>query len=199
MACARIQITALLLSVPPHPPAFQTAIAFLQQLSQRLTLRSYLVGHAPSAADWAAWGSLKTNPVAQGVIQGGQVPHVKRWYAHLSALEAAVKADEEIKTQAKVKPASAPAAGGKAKDKEPEANATFELGLPNAVKGHVVTRLPPEPSGYLHIGHAKAAVLNQYFARMYEGKFLIRFDDTNPSKEKVIARALCFQSGVIVG
>ena len=135
----------------------------LAALNQQLAMRTVIEGHVPSLADGAVWLALKRNPAAAKAPMG---PHAKRWLKFMEGLPACVAVAREFL--------------GAQKDGE----GSLDLSLKEAEMGKVVTRFPPEPSGHLHIGHVKAAMLNAYFAEKYEGKMLLRFDDTNPSKEK---------------
>jgi glutamyl-tRNA synthetase len=156
----------------PTITAFPDLVKALDTLDDHLAYRTYVADHELSSADFYLWGALKGAIKILGLLKNNNHPHLLRWFNHIEALDA---------TQA----ALASLVGAKStKARSNKTAASFALGLQDAKEGQVVTRFPPEPSGYLHIGHAKAATLNHYFAKMYKGKLIIRFDDTNPTKER---------------
>ncbi|KAH3684300.1 hypothetical protein WICPIJ_004740 [Wickerhamomyces pijperi] len=164
----------------------------LEKLDAHLNYRAFILGYQVTLADIAAWGSIRGNAVMTSVIRNQTYINISRWFSFLETdkrfggvLSLFTEAIAEVRKQAKANQA----ASGKKKETH---KANFDINLQDAVDGQVVTRFPPEPSGYLHIGHAKAAILNKYFADQYHGKLIIRFDDTNPSKEK-----LEFQDSII--
>uniref|UniRef100_A0A663M0T8 Bifunctional glutamate/proline--tRNA ligase n=1 Tax=Athene cunicularia TaxID=194338 RepID=A0A663M0T8_ATHCN len=155
-----------------------TASQFLsavQELNHCLSLRTYLVGNSLSLADLCVWAVLKDNNTWQEQLQENKAPvHAKRWYGFLEVQHAfqSVGAKWASGTP-KVKMAT-----------EKKADVGKFVELPGAEMGKVIVRFPPEASGYLHIGHAKAALLNQHYQVNFKGKLIMRFDDTNPEKEK---------------
>eukprot|EP00916_Digyalum_oweni_P015473 GHVL01025327.1.p1 GENE.GHVL01025327.1~~GHVL01025327.1.p1 ORF type:complete len:700 (+),score=134.84 GHVL01025327.1:66-2165(+) len=136
--------------------------SILKTVESHLQLRTFIVGSSITLADLALYTCLSKSSISKSG------PHVDRWLNYLNQLPFINFAKKEYFIERK---------------KENDGEANFGV-LDGAEMGKVVTRFPPEPSGYLHIGHAKAALLNNHFARQYKGKLILRFDDTNPCKEK---------------
>mmetsp|Transcript_38312 Transcript_38312/g.96378 ORF Transcript_38312/g.96378 Transcript_38312/m.96378 type:complete len:713 (+) Transcript_38312:90-2228(+) len=157
---------------------FNNVPALLRQMvafDDHLQMRTFVVGHAMTLADLNLWSMITTN---LNVYKANKqhFPHVDRLYNFL--------ADEPILAKLGRQYATTTAQAAEPK-KQKEKKSSFVPLKNNPVMGKVMTRFPPEPSGYLHIGHAKALVLNAFYADQYKGQLRIRFDDTNPSKEKV--------------
>uniref|UniRef100_A0A4W6G1R0 Bifunctional glutamate/proline--tRNA ligase n=1 Tax=Lates calcarifer TaxID=8187 RepID=A0A4W6G1R0_LATCA len=140
----------------------------LRELDLALSLRTFLVGHALTLADLAIWAALK-GQYQSGSVQGKSFSHISRWFSFLSSQVPFTAVGNKY-------------ASKKSNEKKQDVGKFVEL--PGAEMGKVVVRFPPEASGYLHIGHAKAALLNQHYQVTFKGKLIMRFDDTNPEKEK---------------
>ncbi|KAM9568159.1 bifunctional glutamate/proline--tRNA ligase-like [Salvelinus alpinus] len=152
--------------------------AALGELDKALELRTFLVGHSLTLADICVWAVLKGSSEWQ--TQAGAFSHVARWFSFLGSQVPFTTVDHKYTNS---KPQVHPSRNSNS-EKEKQQDVGKFVELPGAEMGKVVVRFPPEASGYLHIGHAKAALLNQHYQVTFKGKLIMRFDDTNPEKEK---------------
>lgn len=158
----------------------------LSILENALKMRTYLVGNDISLADIGMWAAFIKNSVE---IDGTSYPNVSRWYnlvgSNKVVKQSVGRLSSDLRRSQTTKPKKLVPV---VENKNNNTKKNLDLGgmppLPGAEMGKVVTRFPPEASGYLHIGHVKAVTLNSEYAKLYKGKLLVRFDDTNPNKEK---------------
>lgn len=178
-------------------PEFENACSYVDDY---LSMRTFLVGNSLSVADVAIWSGLAaTGQRWESLRKSKKYQNLVRWFnsiaaeynAHLTDVTATYVgkrgAGKPIAIHSKDRDENgnvSTSTNGKNNDKGGAGSRpTFEVDLPDARAGEVCLRFAPEPSGFLHIGHSKAALLNQYFAQRYNGRLIVRFDDTNPTKE----------------
>ncbi|KAF3454755.1 hypothetical protein FNV43_RR05203 [Rhamnella rubrinervis] len=162
--------------------------------------RTFLVAHYLSIADIAIWSGLAgTGQRWESLRQSKKYQNLVRWFNSilieyndaLTEVTATYVGKRGVGKPVAAKSKehsgaiqSAKTVNGEVSEKGKAGNrSSCEVDLPHAEIGKVRLRFAPEPSGYLHIGHSKAALLNQYFAQRYQGQVIVRFDDTNPTKE----------------
>ncbi|KAK4538760.1 hypothetical protein CDCA_CDCA20G4785 [Cyanidium caldarium] len=198
------QLSTGFVAVAQAPSPSDAIEKLVRQMDAHLMDHSFLAGYEPTLADFYAYARLRnqrkrrpppdkhhtpTDAAAQEldwVLPADTLRKLRsqyrafsRWLLFIESLpyvEACTARAQEA--------ASAAVSGWDNVMRLAKASGSFDIGLPGAEYDRVVTRFPPEPSGYLHIGHTKALLLNDYFAKVYGGRLLLRFDDTNPSKEK---------------
>uniref|UniRef100_A0A915AYC0 glutamate--tRNA ligase n=1 Tax=Parascaris univalens TaxID=6257 RepID=A0A915AYC0_PARUN len=156
--------------------------ALMASVVEKLGVSHFLALNRLTLADFVVWtlvaNDLKLRKEGPLMEFFENILHDKRFAeAHAVAGKFSIASSSTTK-QEKETNVKKPAQG---KEKTRDEGKFVEL--PGAEKGKVVVRFPPEASGYLHIGHAKAALLNQYYQETFEGQLIMRFDDTNPAKE----------------
>ncbi|KAK7104463.1 hypothetical protein V1264_019176 [Littorina saxatilis] len=167
---------------------FATAIEYLDYVLKPAT---YLVGNALTLADFAVWEVLQGSSQWQRALQKSAPQNVDRYYKFLCT-QAPFSSVLPNLPQVEVKDTKK----GDAPVKKEEGKF---VELPGAEIGKVVTRFPPEASGYLHIGHAKAALLNAYYRDIFKGTLIMRFDDTNPAKENAEFEKVILEDVAMMG
>ncbi|CAG9789086.1 unnamed protein product [Diatraea saccharalis] len=146
---------------------------------------TYLVGETLSVSDLAVFAVLHVSSKFKELSKNNPPKNILRWMKLIQAQPAVAKTLKELPGE--ILETLNKNASRKLPSTNTEPSARQQEGkfveLPHAEMGKVIVRFPPEASGYLHIGHAKAALLNQYYQQAFQGKLIMRFDDTNPAKE----------------